>query len=75
VNAANQFGSTPLHFAVEQGAMKIVRMLCERPEIKLGEKNKRMFTPLGKAIRLQHKGIAAFLEERERLSGQEDPMQ
>jgi hypothetical protein len=55
--------------------MKIVRMLCERADIKLGERNKRMFTPLGKAIRLQHKEIAAFLEEREALRNQEEPRQ
>jgi ankyrin repeat protein len=61
----NQFGSKPPHFAVEQGAMDIVTLLCERAEIKLGEKNKRMFTPLCKAIRLKHKQIAAFLEERD----------
>jgi ankyrin repeat protein len=63
VNAVNQDGNTPLHFATEQGSLETVKMLMARPEIKLGEISKRLYTPLDKAIRLNHKEIAKLLEE------------
>jgi hypothetical protein len=58
VNAFNEEGNTRLHFATEQGSLEIVKMLLARPEINLAEISKRLYTPLVKAIRLNHTEIA-----------------
>jgi ankyrin repeat protein len=64
VNAVNQERNTPLHFAVDQGSMEIVKMLVEREDIKLGETNRRFLTPLDKATQLGQTEVAEFLESK-----------
>jgi ankyrin repeat protein len=75
VNAVDQVGSTPLHFAVQQGAMEIVQILGTRADIKLGMINKRLVTPLDEAIKLKHTHIVTFLEERGAPRNREKPKQ
>jgi hypothetical protein len=62
VNAVNLDWNTPLHFATEQRSLEIVKMLLPRPESKLGQINRCLFTPLDQAIRLNHVEIAEVLK-------------
>jgi ankyrin repeat protein len=64
VNAVNQHGNTPLHFAVDQGSLEIVKMLVARADTKVGEINRGFLTPLDKATTLGQTEIAEFLESR-----------
>ena len=60
VNAKNQFGGTPLHFAAKQGHMKIAELLTAQGA-KVNAKADDESTPLHSAAISGHKEVAELL--------------
>jgi ankyrin repeat protein len=65
VNTQDESGSTALHYAAHEGHVEIVQLLLNVPQVNIHAPDKKLETPLARALRRKHTAVTKMLMKKD----------